>query len=126
MNGKRRLHLLLLPLAAVAGCSVSLVDFLVPPTVLAGSTFDVVGDANDDTFPDVGVASFGMGVAVFLNQMSAFSPYGEGCAGTLPSPPAIGSIGNPTLGNATFAWTVSTGIAGAPAFLVLGASKTYL
>ena len=96
-----------------------------PGQWIGGPEGIAIGDLNDDTFPEVGVAAYGMGVEVLVNEMSGFSRYGEGCAGALPSAPAIANIGSPTLGNAAFGWGLASGIPGGIAILVLGTSKTY-
>jgi hypothetical protein len=86
-----------------------------------------VGDANDDTFPDIAVAAYGMGVSVYVNQLTGFSRYGSGCQGSSPFAPTMGSAGGPpTVGNASFAWTLAGAPPGAPCLLILGASKTFL
>ena len=85
-----------------------------------------VGDVNGDTWPDVAVASYELGVLVWLNERTGFSPYGKGCGGNLPAAPVIGYSGQPKLGNAAFAWTVSQASANKPALLVMGISKRYL
>jgi len=80
-----------------------------------------VGDVNGDTFPDIGIAAYGMGVQVFVNARTGFSRYGAGCG------PVIGSAGGPPqVGNAAFGWTVSGAPGSAPAWLAIGLSHALL
>jgi hypothetical protein len=80
-----------------------------------------VGDVNGDTFPDIGIAAYGMGVQVFVNTRTGFSRYGAGCG------PVIGPAGGqPQIGNLAFGWTVANAPGSAPAWLALGLSHALL
>jgi hypothetical protein len=85
-----------------------------------------VGDVNGDTFPDIGLAMYGQGLVVYVNQRTGFSRAGRACAGNLALAPVLGTSGEPKLGNQQFAFTVGQAPANAPALFWLGASKTLL
>jgi hypothetical protein len=85
-----------------------------------------VGDVNGDTFPDLAVACYGLGVAVYQNQLTGFSRFGVPCQGASSFLPAIGSTGGaPVVGSTTFAWTIGAAPPGSLALVLLGLSKRY-
>lgn len=94
------------------------------PTGYIGAPEGVaVGDVNGDSWPDVAVASYELGVLVWLNERTGFSRFGAGGAGRLPTVPAIGHVGLPKIGNRAFGWTLSGASAAKPAVFVMGLSK---
>src|SRR5262245_16241018 len=109
--------------------------FSLAPTTLSANLPDqwigpaegiAVGDVDGDTFPEIALASYDMGVAVFANEITGVSFFGEGCPGPAGPFPSIGTSGAPVLGNGSFAWTLIGPAPGLPAVLILGASARLL
>ena len=65
-----------------------------------------------DAKPDVGAF-----------ELSGFAVFGNGCPGSGKAVPAMGYQGTVSIPSTNFAVTLSKGLGGAPAFLVLGTSK---
>jgi hypothetical protein len=98
-----------------------------PETPVGNTEGIAVGDINGDTFPDIGIAIYGQGLGVWINERTGFSRYGEDCRGTLPSRARIGTSGGaPQQGNAAFAWTLQAGPPGAPVLFWGGFDKRFL
>jgi hypothetical protein len=85
-----------------------------------------VGDVNDDTFPDIALSSYGLGVFVFKSELSGVSLFGTGCQGASAYQPVMSTTGGPpNIGNAGFGIVVSGARPNAGAYLVAGPSRTF-
>lgn len=83
-----------------------------------------VGDLNGDTWPDLGVAFFGLGVAAHQNYGGGLSPFGARCTGLAAPAPQVVGLGQPTLGNAAFGVQLQGAAPGDLCLLWLGTSRT--
>jgi hypothetical protein len=96
-----------------------------PPTTSSYVQELTVGDWNGDTWPDLGVAFFSIGVAAFQNLGGGLSPFGARCTGLATPAPDVVGLGQPTLGNAAFGVQLQGAAPGDLCLLWLGTSRAY-
>lgn len=83
-----------------------------------------IGDLDGDTWPDIAVAHYLIGVAAYHNWRGGTSPFGAPCNGLASPLPAVSGIGDPTLGNTNFAIQLDGGAPGGLTLLWFGTSRS--
>jgi hypothetical protein len=95
------------------------------PAAVVSPVEDIaIGDLDGDTWPDIAVAHYLIGVAAYHNWRGGTSPFGAPCDGLASPLPVVSGIGDPTLGNTNFAIRLDGGAPGGLTLLWFGTSRS--